>query len=379
MNQRNFIEFGSIENIYNILKEFSAKRIFLVTDKNSYMLSGAQAKLKHLEEENTVFIFSEFDLNPKIEDVLNGIKSFNLFQPDVVIAIGGGSAIDMAKLIKFFAGNNIVPKDFIDGKISDLQNGKPLIALPTTAGTGSEATHFAVLYINHIKYSIAHAFILPDIVIIDPDLTMSLPSKISAYSGMDALSQAIESYWSIYSTAESKKYAAEAIPLIAENIVKAVNNPDRESRMALAKSAYLAGKAINITKTTAPHAVSYPITAYFGVPHGHAVALTLPSFFEYNANVTDDDFLDKRGVNYVKLSLMEIAQFLNTEDVISAKEKLENIMDDIALERNLSPLGIKGKKEIEVIVKNGFNPQRVKNNPRKLTEAHLKKILYQLL
>src|SRR5207248_4789041 len=126
------------------------------------------------------------------------------------------------------------------------------------------------------KYSVCHEFLLPDIAIVDPILTHKMSPRLTAITGMDALSQAIESYWSIHSTEESKGYAREAIRIIVDQLPKAVNEPTNDSRLAMARASHLAGKAINVTRTTAPHALSYALTSRFGVPHGQAVSLTLP-------------------------------------------------------------------------------------------------------
>ena len=380
MTQKECIGFGAIDSLKSILVDFSAKKIFLVIGKISYSKCGAKKCLDRILADYEVKTFSEFDRNPKIEDLNKGIEAFSQVRGDVVIALGGGSVIDMAKMINFFGSNELDPKVYVTEKKADanIEKGKPLIAIPTTAGTGSEATHFAVLYIQHKKFSATHNHILPDVAIVDPQFTMSLPPKITASSGMDALSQAVESYWCINSDDESKGYAKESIELILPNLPVVVNSPTESSRSMMAEAAHLAGKAINITKTTAPHAVSYPLTSFFGIPHGHAVGLTLSSFLVYNFNVTSHDTLDQRGCDYVKKSVCEIAGFLGQNSVAQSKQKIDDLMHEIGLETRLSSLGIESKEDIEVIIENGFNPERVKNNPRRLTEETLRAILYSV-
>lgn len=219
---------------------------------------------------------------------------------------------------------------------------------------------------------------LPDYSIVDPQFTYSLPPKITASTGMDALSQAIESYWNINSTKESKKYAEKAIKLVVNNLVKAVNDLNKESRRNMSIAAHYAGKAINISKTTACHAISYPITSYFNVPHGHAVALTLPSMFIYNSEVNEIDILDPRGLDYVKKTMKKLKTIIGVSTFLEVKQKIEQIMLKIGLEIKLNKLGIKTQNDIELIIKNGFNPERVKNNPRKLTEYNLRNILEEI-
>ena len=295
---------------------------------------------------------------------------------DFVIAVGGGSVIDIAKSINILSVQTESPEKYIKGELKINNKGKNLVAIPTTSGSGSEATHFAVVYIDKIKLSLEHKeYMLPDYSIVDPQLTMSLPKKITASTGMDALCQGIESFWCVNSTDESKTYAREAIKLAISNLKEAVNNPSKNSRKSMSKAAYLAGKAINISKTTAPHAVSYPITSYFKVSHGHAVAITLPYFIPFNSKITEKDILDKRGVNYVKETLKELLAILDTKTEEEAQNKILNLMQDIGLDTNLKI----GKKSIEIIIKNGFDPQRIKNNPRLLTEENLREILKNIV
>lgn len=375
MPQKEFIGFNSITNLKDILKKHNPKKIFLVTGKNSYKSSGAEKIMAEVLKHYTYVHFNNFEENPKLSDIEKGIKVFNENNCDFGIAIGGGSAIDFAKSVNLIAANEGNAEDYLKNKKIIENKSKILVAIPTTAGTGSEATKFAVVYIKKTKYSLEHEFIMPDYAIVDPELTMSMPKKIAACSGMDALSQSIESYWSINSTAKSKKYAEKAIRLIVKYFVKAVNNPTKKSRASMVIAANLSGKAINITKTTACHSISYPITSYFNVPHGHAVALTLAPILLYNSEVTEEDLLDKRGTVYVKKTLKEISSFLGAKNVKEGASKINGLMKKIGLSTKLSKLGIKTDKDIDIIIKNGFDPSRVKNNPKLLTKYALKKIL----
>jgi alcohol dehydrogenase class IV len=338
--QKEYFGINSIRNLTNILKENKTKNIFLITGKKSYELSGAKEAIDNLLRNYNVTRFSEFDINPKIKDVEMGIELFKEKNYDVVIAVGGGSVIDMAKLINILSRQKKNAKKYIKKENKIKNKGSFLIAIPTTAGSGSESTHFAVVYIDKVKYSLANKLILPDVSIVDPNLMLSVPKKIAASCGIDALSQSIESYWCINSTEESKKYSIESIGLIKKNIVKAINKLSRESTYALAKAAHLSGKAINITKTTAPHAVSYPFTSYFGIPHGHAVGLTLGKFLIYNSKVTKKDVIDKRGEDYVKKTIKELNSLLGCKDSKCSNKKIEEIMHKIKLETNLKKLGI---------------------------------------
>lgn len=290
-----------------------------------------------------------------------------------MIGVGGGSVMDMAKSVAIFASQ---PEALNKRNISKRE--VPLITIPTTAGTGSESTHFAVMYIGKEKHSIAHESILPDYAIIDPELTLGLPPYITACTGMDALCQGIESFWSVHSTDASRVYSEKGIKLALDNIVKAVTEPDRGSRENMLNASNLCGSAINMAFTTAAHAVSYPLTSYFGIAHGHAVALTLPHFILFNDGVSEETCQDSRGLHFVRDRLQELMSILGVRDASEAAAKLLGIMDAIGLDKRLADFGIKNR-DLKDIVKNGFNPDRVKNNPRTLTADGLEALLRGIL
>lgn len=375
MTQKEYVGLGSIACLREVLAECGSRRIFLITGKRSYSACGAQACLAKLLKGYEVHQFYEFAVNPKIEDIDRGIDVFTAAQYDTVIAVGGGSVIDMAKMINFLSAYPLTLGGYEIKTRASGATVRPLIAIPTTSGSGSEATHFAVVYVGKRKHSIADKRMLAQVAIVDANLTMSMPKYTTAVSGLDALSQAVESYWSIHSTSESKQFASDAIKLTVANIRAVVKNPTADSRLKMAEAAHLAGKAINITKTTAAHSISYPLTSYFGISHGHAVALTLSSLLVFNANVTNEDVLDKRGARYVRETIGEICKFLDASSVDDAREKIDDLIREISLQTRLSMLGLRKKEDIETVVDEGFNVERVKNNPRKVTRQALRKIL----
>ncbi len=365
MKQIEYIGNGEVQRISEIIKKENLKRIFLVTGKNSFEKSGAKDSIeKILFRDNVMFTrFHNFSPNPKIHEIRNGYEIFKRQgNSDLILAVGGGSAIDVAKTIKYLYYEEVRKKIL-------------LLAMPTTAGSGSEATYFIVYYKGKKKQSEGSPGItLPDYVICDPDFSKTLPPKIMASTGIDALGQAIESYWSINSTQKSKKYSKKAIRLSINNLENAVNNKDLESISNLIVAANLAGKAINITKTTACHSLAYPITSYFNIPHGHAVGLTLGEMLMFNSNITPKDCLDKRGYKYVKKNIRDIVTILGCKNPEEVPIKISLLMKLIGLETKFSEWGMT-KKDLELIIKEGFNTERVKNNPRVLTGKSLRRIL----
>lgn len=364
----------SSNDLKNLVSKYSANKIFLVTGKNSYFHSGSDKFISEALEGMEYVRFSEFDQNPRYEDAMRGLDLFLQSKFDLIIAIGGGSVMDMAKLINIFSANNHIAglKIVKDSKLV-AKKGVPLIAIPTTSGTGSEATHFAVVYHNKKKYSVAHKFILPNVVVLNYMFTKTQNKYLTACAGLDALSQAIESYWSVGATDESKVYAKEAIQLLLANLEKVtLRTSDEKGREAVMMGAYLAGKAINISKTTAAHAVSYAFTTYYSIPHGHAVFLTLPEFFEYNYLVSENDLNDPRGVEYVQKNIENICAIFGVKSATEGKHFLTNFAKSIGVELSFKKLGIKNYEEIVV---SNVNLERLGNNPAKVDKNALHNLL----
>lgn len=299
------------------------------------------------------------------------------FAPEIIIGFGGGTVLDICKLMKVILSIGCTAAT-IRNAPADFTSSIPICAVPTTAGTGSEATQFAVLYENKVKYSISNSQLRPDYVVLDPSLVMTMPVSLAVSTGFDAFSQAIESYWSVRSTEESQAYSVESLELIKHHFIDSVTAPTIDSRKAMQKAAYLSGQAINIAQTTAAHAISYPLTSYFGIPHGLAVFLLLPSIFEFNSQVKDSDCIDTRGTLFVKQSINRLAAILecNTTDT---RKTLERYFEIFSIPRMLSAYGIHSSDHIQCILDNGFNPQRMKNNPRKIDSTILENILKGIL
>jgi alcohol dehydrogenase class IV len=360
---------GSILKIQNILNFHQPHKIFLVTGKKSYPLSGAKKALGPILSQYSPIRFSDFSPNPKLEDIQKGMELMADSGADIIIAIGGGSALDAAKAMNILSAQDGEPINYVKGKRKIKRSGRPLIALPTTTGSGSEATQFAVIYVDGIKYSLGHEFVLPTYAIIDPELTFSMPKNIAASSSLDALSQAIESLWSVNSTNKSREYSDKAIRMMVKHIRNSVNSPTVKSRKVMAEAAHIAGKAINISKTTAVHALSYAITTRFSIAHGHAVALNLGRLLEYNARISASDCNDKRGPAHVQKVIRDLIKILGCASPIEARSFLDNLIGDLGLENKFEKLGI-NDEGIDWIV-NQVNIDRLLNNPRKLLDSSI--------
>jgi alcohol dehydrogenase class IV len=373
-NSKVYLYEGALAELQGILAQLAASRVLFVVDQPAYRASGAAKLLEPALAGTTVTRFSDFGPNPKLGEIERGIAIQREAAADVVIALGGGTAIDLAKSIARLTAQAALPRDVITGGSALHPNGPPLIAIPTTSGTGSEATHFAVVYVDHVKYSLAHESLLPEIAIIDPCLTYSLPVEVTRASGLDALCQSVESLWSVGATTESLHHASQSLALVLTHLTNAVQNPTPECRRGLSEAAHLAGKAINISKTTAPHALSYAFTAHYGVPHGIAAALTLSPFLRYNAQVSAADCTDPRGADHVLQRIDQITRLFEGSDIESVCQRLDEIIEQVGGLTRLAQIGAQSDEAIEQLTPH-INLERLANNPRAVDARALNRLL----
>lgn len=362
------------DRLFKIVSALRVSKVFFVTANKSFIKLDIKSLTEPITDNFITKRFYGFDNNPKLSDVNKGVKLVKMFKPEAIIAIGGGSVIDMAKLISILSCNinyKKLIKDSAPLNVSKI----PLIAIPTTSGTGSESTSFSVLYINNKKYSVSNSSMLPNYALIDANLANSMNNKLRASSAFDAFSQAIESYWSINSTKASKVLSAKAIALIKKNIIKSFDN-NITARTAMIKAANLSGQAINITKTTAPHALSYKISSKYGLQHGHAVALTLGKFFILNNPQIDINISDKRGYKFLVKTMKSLFKLLGVKSSDEASDYWYKLMSKTGLEPNIKKACSLTRSDLLKIIK-GVDQIRLKNNPVKLSNKAIMHILWE--
>ena len=346
----NYIEFDQW------IQENGCKKILMVCDGSIWYMDGFNKHLEEVEKTGVEMIgFRDFQPNPLYESVVKGVELFNDEKCDSIIAVGGGSAMDVAKCIKLYS--NLLG-DGADGawlKAEIIPNSIPFIAMPTTAGTGSEATRYAVIYYNDAKQSVTSESFIPSTVLMDPNALKTLPLYQKKATMMDALCHAIESFWSVNSTEKSKEYSRAAIQAVLKHMDGYLANTE-EGNAGMLKAAHTAGQAINITQTTAGHAMCYKITSLFHSAHGHAAILCDRVLFPWMAENTDK-CTDPRGEEYLKATLDEIGRAMGCKDATEGAEKLRIIFDSLELE---VPTATAEQFEI---LKNSVNPVRLKNHP----------------
>lgn len=358
----------------DLLQEYGSRKVFLIADATGYAASGASDILEPIISGKLVFTFDDIEVNPKLAGVLACAEKIREVKPDLLMVVGGGSAMDVAKLANWFASGEGVADEFLTGESSEIECRLPLVAVPTTAGSGAEATHFAVVYVDSVKKSAGHVSMRPPVAVVDPQLTAQLPAPITAHSGLDALCQAIESIWSVQSNEESLGYATEALDLIWNHLERAVNESAPESRAAMARGSHLAGQAINITKTTLPHALSYSITTQHGVPHGVAVALTLGPALIFNEAISDADCTDSRGPDWVRERIGSIRHIMGDASAEECAAQFEALLGSIGCPATLPEAGITNENQLRLICQD-VNVERLSNNPRRISEQEILNLL----
>lgn len=351
------------------INDHGCKKLLMVCDDSIQYMENFASHLKKIESSGVVITqFRDFQPNPLYESVIKGVELFRSKGCDSIMAIGGGSAMDVAKCIKLYSD---IPGSGTEGawlREVITPNNVPFIAMPTTAGTGSEATRYAVLYYKDVKQSITSDSFIPDTVLMDPSVLKTLPIYQKKATMCDALCHAIEAFWSVNSTIESKEYSKKAIHDILENMNGYLNNTE-EGNAEMLNAAHYAGKAINITQTTAGHAMCYKITSLFGVAHGHAAILCDRILFPWMIE-NINNCIDQRGEKYLLDTLNEIGYAFGCKNASEAADKLNSIFCSLELEVPTAT-----GEQFEVL-KKSVNPVRLKNHPVALDEDTIE-LLYQ--
>jgi alcohol dehydrogenase len=283
-----------------------------------------------------------------------------------VIGLGGGSALDAGKAIAILQKNPGSIREYLDQERVCTTKGLPFIAIPTTSGTGSEVTPFTVITHREkrAKPAIAPPQNFPDIALVDPELTLTTPFEVAASTGLDALCQAIEGFWSTQSNPVTRSLAFQAILLAMNHLESACFQKDQVSVTQMALSSHLTGIEMSNIGNTAIHPLSYPVTLDYGVPHGFACAIFLPAVIRFNTEAIENRF-------------ETLLRLLNLSSVEAFADRVESLMDRLKAPKRLGELGVT-KEAIPEIVKRGMG-RSTAWNPRPMTEEDLIRICQTLL
>ncbi|RHH70029.1 MULTISPECIES: bifunctional acetaldehyde-CoA/alcohol dehydrogenase [Vagococcus] len=388
-----------LNSIQYLQKMKDVERVFIVCDPGMVEFGYAQKVIDELmKRQNKVKfeMFSDVEPNPSTNTVYAGTEQMMKFQPDTVISIGGGSAIDAAKGMwlfyehpetEFFGAK----QKFLDirkraYKIPEARKAK-MVAIPTTSGTGAEVTPFAVITDSetHVKYPLADYALTPDVAIIDPQFVMSVPASVTADTGMDVLTHAIESYVSVMASDYTRGLSLQAIKLVFENLEDSVKNPNLENREKMHNASTMAGMAFANAFLGICHSIAHKIGGEYGIPHGRTNAILLPHIIRYNAKDPSKHALfPKYDYFRADTDYADIARFLGlkgntTEELV---ESLAKAVDDlgkrVGIDMNLSAQGLSKKtldETVDRMAELAYEDQCTTANPKEPLISELKQII----
>ena len=361
---------SSTDDIKKFLNDNSFKKIFILCGKNSFITSGAKKFIEEsLIKKEVKFLYKISNI-PILEELIKIINDIRNFKPDLILAIGGGTIIDYAKIANLVEVKDNLKELIINYNYPFKNKYTKLAVIPTTAGSGAEVTSNAVIYVDQIKHSFENELLKPDNYFLIPEFLISAPYKIKSSAGFDAIAQAVESLLSKKSSEQSVDYASKSLRVSINSYISFLENPNIKNATEMSIASNLAGKAISISKTTAPHAASYPFTSLFNISHGHAVSLFFEKFIKYNF-----DNLNRSETNFnIKKRFDHLFKLFDTNNINEFNSKIILIKKKARLEDNLKILNIDINKSSEKIIK-GINLLRLGNNPVKINERDIYNII----
>lgn len=368
------IEFGkgAIKRIPDLVNSLNGKNIMVVTDKGVVNAGILEKITKELDNANINYdVFDEVEPDPSTDTIEKIYSIAKEEKSDVYIAIGGGSPIDVSKGASLLSSNPGRLQDYAG--VNKVKNkGVPIIAVPTTAGTGSEVTIFAVLSDNHanLKFTVTSPLIAPNIAVLDPELTLTLPPMLTASTGLDAMTHAVEAYTSQISEPITDVLALEAMRLLYNYLPIAVNNgSDLEAREMVLQGSLLAGMAFNNTYLGLSHAIASPLGALFHIPHGTANAVMLPYVMNFNYVAAPEKYANMAKAFGVKLTGNDIY-----DDAYCAVDAIKKLVNLCGMPTSLREVGAK-EEHLDQVAKDALLSVQLKFNCRKASESQIREVV----
>jgi alcohol dehydrogenase class IV len=366
------IIFESKESLYERLIESDAENIALLIGESAVSRWNLQSFLDEMQRKHTLKHIKHCPANPTQSDIISGLRTLGDFKPDCFVAIGGGSVIDLAKALSAFwnksKNNTYTIEEITDGIIrKTFPANAPyidIIAVPTTAGTGAELTQWGTIWDawKTGKFSVDAPGLKPKLALICPELTQTLPQRLTLSTSLDTLAHALEAFWSKNTNPIVKELAKQTASLCAEYLKPTLQDPmNMHYRERLCRASVLSALAFSQTKTTACHSISYPLTILFGIEHGFAAAMTLAEVYEINRPATTE---------------ME-----DLDRIFAPHGGIRKWIDDAAegvVRLRLKDFGV-APKDIKLIAKNAFTAGRMDNNPVDLDEGDVERLLWSVM
>lgn len=353
---------GKRKELNKYIDEIGAQRGVLVCSK-SFEKNGTASQFVEHSGGKIKAVFSNIRPNPTTDNVNECVALLREVKADFAVALGGGSPMDCCKAACAIAkGNGVIESYHTGGKAINADEAIPMIAFTTTSGTASEVTNISVLtdLAQNLKAPMNDEAMYPKIAIIDPELTLSVPPQITASTGLDVLSHAVESYWSTLNQPICSACSVYSAKLVFKYLERAYNNPnDLEAREKMAAASITAGVAFSHPRTTGSHACSFPLTNLYGVPHGEACAFTLDYFIKFNA-----DHADKDG------RLSAFAKQCGFDSAYEMADEIAAMKKRMGMRTRLSEIGCETQEQIEELTKASMS-MLMTRNPIPLTEKNI--------
>ena len=366
---------GSIAGLPGAVKSLGHGRVFVVTDRGLLASGVSGLVIAQLEEAGLeVAVYSDLRPNPAIEDVEAGGEALRRFGDSVVVGLGGGTSLDGAKAISL-AATNAVPIRDLDYRKAPDNPGLPVVAVPTTAGTGSETNSFAVIddHEAHRKFYVGNATVAPKVVILDPDLTVGLPPAATAATGVDALTHSLESLMARNQNPFSQALDIQVIGMVGRWLPVAVESgDDKEARAQMLLAAHMAGLAFANTGLGLAHALAHTLSAILGTAHGVALAAVLPSVMNFNLSVRRSE------LSQVGVALGAAPEGADGAAAEAAVERVRSLLRTLRMPTGLGELGL-SQNEVPALVTGALEDVVLANNPMQPTSAELTAIVESLV
>ncbi|WP_392454774.1 iron-containing alcohol dehydrogenase [Chryseomicrobium aureum] len=368
-----FTGWGSLEELVPQVEKFNPKRILVITDPMLEKLGLTARATEPLREKGwEVEVSTDVEPEPPLALGERLVKFTREGNFDLVVGFGGGSALDLAKLAAVLAKNEGDVADYLNltATRSITEKGLPKILIPTTAGTGSEVTNISVLSLDSSKDVIAHEALIADVAIVDPALTVTVPPRVTAATGVDALTHAIEAYVSVNASPTSDALALHAIRLMSRSIRTAVHDGEnKEARTAMSHGSYIAGLAFFNAGVAGVHALAYPLGGQFHIPHGESNAVLLPYVMNYIRKSSEKrmrDIFEALGGNAALMS--------DEEASYACVDELVRLVNDVGIPHTLQEFDIP-ESAIESLTKDGVKQKRIlARSPLPLLEEDIRNV-----
>jgi alcohol dehydrogenase class IV len=371
------IGFSKSRDLSKIIKEMKLNKVLIVVDYNLKKMGIVDYLFNHLNEENISFsIFDNIKNEPTITEIDQAVNDLNISSNyDGIVGIGGGSAIDTAKILALSGSIEGSIKNYLGTNVID-KPGLPTIILPTTSGTGAEVTPNAIVKDEkeELKKAVVSPYLIPDLVILDPELTLSLPPKVTAETGIDAFTHAIECFIGNKSNPMSDLFALDSMRLISKYLRKAVRNgSDKEARYYMALGSLYGGIAITNSGTGGVHALAYPLGGKYNFSHGLSNSILLPEVMKFNAKAVPEKF-----IKVAQAMKIETPDFSPEKIVESVVDKINKLVNDVGIT-------IEGFEVSEKVLDNlatlAISEQQrlLRNNPRPISYEDARQIYKNVL